>query len=142
MRICTACKRRKSPSKFPKASARGKLHAECKVCHAARMAKHKSDHPDIYRATLHRARLRKYGLTDKEFKLLIYFQNGMCGICGSYLGDKLHIDHDAISGLIRGLLCSRCNTAIGLLKHDRASCLAAAYYLKVYERRLKQWQSQ
>jgi hypothetical protein len=40
-----------------------------------------------------------------------------CGICGD--DSKLCVDHDHNSGLVRGVLCGRCNRAIGLLKDDK-----------------------
>jgi len=58
-------------------------------------------------------------------------QGGVCAICGEARPDErtLHVDHDHATGLIRGLLCFRCNQAIGSLKEDQDIFLAAADYL-------------
>lgn len=53
---------------------------------------------------------------------------GWCHICGDE-NKKLHIDHDHLTGQVRGLLCFDCNTGIGKLQHDKSILLAAVIYL-------------
>ena len=59
-------------------------------------------------------------------------QDGCCAICGEpeppY--ERLHIDHDHRTGVIRGLLCNNCNRGIGHLKESIPSLRAAIRYLK------------
>lgn len=43
-------------------------------------------------------------------------QDGRCAVCGRK--ERLIIDHDHKSGHMRGLLCYKHNTAIGLLEED------------------------
>jgi hypothetical protein len=40
------------------------------------------------------------------------------------------VDHDHVTGKIRGLLCFECNSAIGLHKDDPARMEAAAMYAR------------
>lgn len=55
----------------------------------------------------------KYGITVDEYNEMLDSQGGKCKICG---GDgRLVIDHDHDTGRIRGLLCSNCNSALGLV---------------------------
>src|SRR6185503_3329992 len=58
-----------------------------------------------------------YQITIDDYKALLVKQGGKCAICfrdkGNARGHRLYIDHDHETGLIRGLLCSRCNSAIG-----------------------------
>lgn len=61
-------------------------------------------------------RLRKFGLAMEEYLALEVSQGWACFICTS--DDKLVIDHCHETGKVRALLCSNCNTALGLLKED------------------------
>lgn len=60
-------------------------------------------------------------------------EGAVCGICGSDgLQDRqrLGIDHDHETGEVRGILCQKCNSAIGMLGDDLALLLAAVAYLE------------
>src|SRR5436305_14191310 len=63
---------------------------------------------------------RKFGLTLEQYDELLASQSGGCAICGDApeAGTSLHIDHDHETGAVRGLLCVRCNNALGQLKED------------------------
>jgi hypothetical protein len=80
----------------------------------------------------HRDRhLRKnYGIVSEEFDLLVLAQLNLCAICLRYFGKQLHVDHDHTTGRIRGLLCGKCNKAIGLLDDRPQRADAAAKYLR------------
>lgn len=88
------------------------------------------------RATAWRLALKAYGLTQIGYDALVVAQENSCAICkgspqAQQRGDpKLHIDHDHVTGKIRGLLCRNCNTALGLM-HDSPTVIdAAAKYLR------------
>lgn len=73
----------------------------------------------------------RYGITPDAFKRLLVEQGGVCAICGGLDGKKsLGVDHDHGSKKIRGLLCSGCNLAVGLLKDSSAVAQLAVKYLK------------
>jgi hypothetical protein len=63
----------------------------------------------------------KYNITEEDYQKMFNEQNGVCKICGNHPSPHgknktsvvLHIDHDHTTGKIRGLLCSRCNGALG-----------------------------
>lgn len=64
---------------------------------------------------------RNFGLSSKEYSNLKEQHNNSCAICDisfKTLGKRLSIDHDHSTGKIRGLLCPKCNTALGLLRDD------------------------
>jgi len=70
----------------------------------------------------------KYGITLDEYEEMLAGQNGVCASCGTPpAGRKLAVDHDHETGVIRGLLCQPCNTALGLLQEspDRVASLLA-----------------
>lgn len=67
-----------------------------------------------------------YGISVTDYEQMLKKQNGKC-ICGRDNGKiNLHVDHDHKTGKIRGLLCYRCNHAIGLLA-DNPEILKALY---------------
>ena len=75
--------------------------------------------------------LQKYRLSLEDFDRLLTEQDGKCAICGtSDWGTRNpFIDHDHISGRVRGLLCHRCNTGIGMLGDDIEVVRRALRYL-------------
>ena len=73
---------------------------------------------------------RKYGLRIRDFETLLIAQLGMCAICGRYERQKLHVDHDHGTNRVRGLLCGKCNKAIGLLDDDPRRVRSAESYLR------------
>ena len=74
---------------------------------------------------------REFGISEKEYNEILRSQNGVCAICKkSGNGKYLAVDHDHISGKVRGLLCQKCNTGIGLLGDNRDSLEKALEYLK------------
>lgn len=55
---------------------------------------------------------RVYGLTPEQYQELLDKQNGACAVCQrpeESFNVKLAVDHDHVTGEIRGLLCSHCN---------------------------------
>ena len=79
-------------------------------------------------------RLRaKYGITNAEYDALLAAQDGLCLLCkkpAAVLTRRLHVDHDHVSGKVRGLLCHGCNTAIGSMGDDPSLLRAAADYIE------------
>jgi hypothetical protein len=98
-------------------------------------------HPEALEARkkrLRRAQLKcAYALSEADYQALLILQNSVCAICHcpetrthSAKTDPLVVDHDHTTGKVRGLLCHRCNTALGLMKDDVARLLSAVAYLK------------
>lgn len=74
--------------------------------------------------------LRKaYGLALEQYEAMNAAQSGLCAICSRSEPGGLHIDHDHGTGSIRGLLCGRCNKALGLFDDDPYRIRAAGIYL-------------
>lgn len=79
----------------------------------------------------------EYGITPSEYATMLAQQGGVCAICRneeSALGNRgqvrpLSVDHDHTTGAVRALLCSRCNTAVGLLRDDSSLARELAHYL-------------
>ena len=73
----------------------------------------------------------KYGISQNEYLKLLERQHGVCDICGNLNehGRPLSIDHSHETGMIRGLLCDRCNRALGAFKDNPTLLQTAADYL-------------
>lgn len=71
------------------------------------------------RATAYRLK-KYYGITLTQYNEMFEKQNGVCAICGKpetatnqYGLVKLAVDHNHLTGAVRGLLCGKCNKALG-----------------------------
>lgn len=72
-----------------------------------------------------------YGITIDEYDNMFRVQGGKCAICQNKQGRTLHVDHCHRTSIVRGLLCQKCNMAIGLLSDDTKILQRAINYLKV-----------
>lgn len=89
---------------------------------------------------MQRYRLKKrYGITTDYWNQMLIKQDNKCGICRidmkTFVNNipretVLHVDHDHVTGKIRGLLCSTCNKLLGLAKENPVFLRVAASYLE------------
>lgn len=94
---CGRCLQYMHPSRFTKApSTKVGYAAYCKIC---------------ARSYNHERRMKVQFGIDYDYYLRLYdLQDGRCAICRNRpKKTRLAVDHDHRSGVIRGLLCSRCN---------------------------------
>jgi hypothetical protein len=116
------------------------LDTRCKAC----VNKQKSDRRKAQRADdttavrgfdRERNRQRMYGLSPADFRALLAAQGHGCAICGAPLkpaeekDPNRHVDHCHLTGAVRGILCSGCNTGLGHFKDDPARLRKALTYL-------------
>ena len=83
---------------------------------------------------------RKYGITLDDWNNMFDEQKGCCAICTkhqSQMKQRLHVDHCHESGKVRGLLCTQCNTALGLFYDNTDIIYSAIKYLGSHEGRLQ-----
>jgi hypothetical protein len=144
MKRCSKCKALKAPADFyrVRATPDGR-RPDCKACfdarrkrwylrnrarEIARVRAWQKANPDRVKASHDRNRERrnkqmreihlrnKFGLTVDEYNRILEAQDGACALCDAPPTAKssLHVDHDHGTGEIRGLLCMRCNNALGL----------------------------
>jgi len=77
---------------------------------------------------------REYGVSREQYRSAHFQQGGKCAVCRrperTARNTLLAVDHDHVTGQFRGLLCSHCNRAIGLLRDDPQIILAAADYVR------------
>lgn len=76
---------------------------------------------------------RNTGWTPEKYEEAYIRQDGRCAICGCKLNSSRYTrfagDHDHKTGKLRGLLCTNCNTALGLFKDSIERLEAAKEYL-------------
>lgn len=156
-KICKKCGVEKPTEEFRVQNSYGNRRGECKEC-AARIRReayvadpepykkasskwqrenrkrasatklalyHKN--PGRYNAT---RRNWKYKLADGQYESMLSAQGGGCAICGG--SKRLSVDHCHDTGVVRGILCFHCNTAIGHLGDSFQRILKAASYLRKF----------
>lgn len=148
--LCITCYRRLKQADKPRA----KCHPEepekfmglCVSCYGRRantLRKRATCHPDMPRVTadglccLCRKRERIFGLTPDDYEAILKLQGGVCAICGKVFSDADNrsresacVDHDHITGSIRGILCVACNAGIGQMQDSPQILQKAIEYLK------------
>lgn len=114
---------------------------------ASYSARYRANNPEKIKATRAKRRdaikvmererhLGRYGLTHEMFELILESQGNVCAICGTDEPGNtrgpaaFRVDHDHDTGEVRGLLCNKCNIAIGYLKDDPALLRRALEYLE------------
>lgn len=122
---CRGCKRSLPRSAFQlHRGASDKLQNRCRECRAVDKRRSALTRRDQYLRT-------RFGITLEIYERLLALQDGGCGICGEPPTRRfLDVDHKHGTELIRGLLCSRCNMAIGLFGDDPLVCRRLVIYLE------------
>jgi len=88
--------------------------------------------PPTSKRELQSRRLKRIrGITLDDYDQLLTQQGGGCAACGEPPTTiRLHIDHDHVTGQIRGLLCRHCNSALGYGRDDPKILRGLADYLE------------
>lgn len=74
--------------------------------------------------------MKNYGITLADYEHILNLQGGMCAICKQPPnGKKLLLDHCHYSKQVRGILCSRCNSGIGMFKDSKELLVQAMIYI-------------
>jgi Recombination endonuclease VII len=138
----------------------GERKRACRACCSAYTLKWRSEHPDEWKRwasqpgikkrlseySKKHAYKKKYGLDEAAYEAIRTSQDGRCAICRDPLrkwfakwgekgnrGDAANVDHCHKTGKIRGLLCTRCNRALGLFRDSPTFCRSAARYLESHQ---------
>lgn len=75
--------------------------------------------------------LAQFGITEADYAAHFDRQGGVCAICRRPQPGKrrLAVDHDHTTGVVRGLLCTGCNSAVGRLGDTVEGLMRAVAYL-------------
>ena len=119
---------------FYKKTGQPKRVSYCKDCQIIRAKSHNFINK---KAIQNKKRINAYGISTEEYELIRKKQDGRCKICkdrrerlkrnGKIL--SLSIDHDHNTGRVRGLLCYKCNLALGNFEDKVIYLLRAICYL-------------
>lgn len=78
---------------------------------------------------------KNYGINIDQYNEMLKKQKNKCAICHNEFKPmkNTHVDHNHITGKVRGLLCTKCNSSIGYLNDDIKLLKEAIKYLKKYD---------
>lgn len=144
-KVCTKCKLSKSSEDYHKqTNSKDGYSNWCKVCGYDNLKIWRKKNPDKIKKNAKNFRINnpkayynsqyksKYGISIEEYNRLFDIQKGQCKICkidSKELPRKLAVDHNHVTGKVRGLLCGNCNVAIGNLKESVIIIKEALNYL-------------
>lgn len=126
---CIKCGVEKPVAEFNKdKNKKDGLDPRCKICAKAAANAWNKANPDKVRANSKKQRYTRHGLTEQQWLSFLEKHHKKCDVC-DYAPEQpsnLCLDHDhkccpgeySCGKCIRGLLCSSCNTALGMLKDD------------------------
>lgn len=157
-KVCSNCGEEKEIVNFYYRKDNQEYRAECKQCVLKKSVKYRLGHKKEIRKyyilnkdkilkhrqdtrlnTRNNDLKREYGITLDDYNKMLQEQNGLCAICGERETIKnkngtlseLCVDHDHITGKIRGLLCRECNGALGKFNDNIEILKSAIKYLKI-----------
>ena len=138
---CSDCKKVKNIICFSKdKSSIGGYSYRCKECAKEHYSKWRASDPTRYKKYTRNNMLKsKYGINEEWYENKLTEQNNRCAICNELSKDlwkglscSFAVDHNHVTKQPRGLLCKKCNSAIGQL-HDNVLLLQKAIeYLNKY----------
>ena len=104
--------------------------AECYLNFKKQNAKYKTIEDIKLRNKLYQKK-NKYGITEEEYNKLFEEQNNKCAICDTPFEEiKGFVDHDHLTKKVRGILCTRCNTLLGMARDNVNILQNAISYLQ------------
>jgi hypothetical protein len=141
-KYCPKCDRFQDRSNFYKNKAsKDGLTGYCKPCDIKNNKNWRENNKDLSSSmNINAKRLRRYKMTEEYFNKLLDGQERRCAICKNYLNEKIAIDHDhrccegrySCGECVRGLLCGKCNSGLGMFNDSEHILNSAINYLTKY----------
>jgi hypothetical protein len=153
-KICSKCKIEKPIDEFYRAerNSDGKM-SQCKTCNYKYVKEYRKrpenvdrireqnraidkryhSRPEIKMKHAERWHIKEYGISLQDREVIMKEQDGKCAVCGDILikeGNKTCLDHNHITGKIRGIVCHNCNCALGYIKDNSDIAEAMVRYLQ------------
>ena len=132
---CIACFKEYRAARYPQvreqAIARAKAWQETNRERHLETQRRRRQRPEVKARERNSYLKRKFGITLETYDHLFTRQGGVCAICQRPPRDdiSLHVDHEHGTGRVRGLLCFRCNNALGDFDDDPVRLFQALAYL-------------
>lgn len=122
-RTCYRCKKVKNIELFGKDKSKPAGHSyKCKECYAEKSRNSKNKRIRAW---------KKKGIVFSvaEYEKMLTEQGGLCWICREPSDRTLQVDHCHATGKVRGILCYKCNWAIGAFNDDPVRIARVVEYL-------------
>jgi len=126
-KVCIKCGESKELDMFSKGSKyKDGRRNTCKKCHSFYVTTYYKSNPNK-RQLKNKTDFnwKRHGLTKEQYDKLMKKHDGKCHSCKDRLAINIDHDHSCCSSqrsscgkCIRGILCSQCNTALGLLNDE------------------------
>ena len=142
MKTCKRCGVKQPLSNFY-LKKQSYYNSYCKECDKQVSKESKSKNPNKYKSLkktwseknpdyMKDYNLKKnYGISKEQYDEMLTNQNNSCAICNiSFEKVRACVDHNHTTGLVRSILCSPCNTSLGLLKENKDIIKEALNYLE------------
>jgi hypothetical protein len=131
---CSRCKVKKPINEFwARSRSKDRLCSQCKRCMETSRQERSLRSPGWKRDNSLR---RKYGISERKYRTILKYQGNACKFCSHKpkASEVLHVDHNHSIKIVRWLLCSNCNTMIGLAGENPAILRTAADHLEQWQR--------
>jgi len=128
MKKCSICKETKPYTEFYKSNYKSRgYQTACKPCAYSLKKDWLKRNNNRYLDTQLRF---GFNITVQQYDEMLKEQDGKCKICKQTTDKRLSVDHCHKTGKIRGLLCFRCNSGLGMFKDNLDFLANAIEYLK------------
>jgi hypothetical protein len=126
---CVKCVKENSKRRFENGETKKWVRANKDKVYSKNNAHYHSLTPEEKILRNRKQQLSIYGLTLEDYDAMLNEQNGLCAICFQKEKGNLFVDHSHKTNEVRGLLCNKCNSALGFLNDDISLFENAIRYL-------------
>lgn len=148
-KVCSFCKKSKPLTEYWKQSkTSNRIHSRCKECmkdeyylwnhslkgKVSRHLRNKRFYKKHHESCLDEHLRQKFGVPKGTYQRMIVKQKNRCAVCNKKesWNRRLSLDHNHKTNEVRGLLCHKCNSAIGFAQENTKILKLMIQYLQKY----------